>query len=78
MPALRGLNNKVAVTIHDKKALIRPYAFPKPPVLKNKEYFLEQRSVTYLLAERWLLTLCFISLFKKYQGLTCTTFANNA
>ncbi len=37
-PALIGSNNKLAVTIQDKKVLVRAHAFPAPPIFFETEY----------------------------------------
>lgn len=37
-PALKGPNNEVAVTMHDKEALVRAHAFPKPPAFQGNEH----------------------------------------
>ena len=37
-PALIGLNNKIAVIMQDKKALVRLHAFLPPPIFYKTEY----------------------------------------
>lgn len=43
-PALQGPNNQIAVIMHDKKALVRAHAFPKPPIFQGNEYLPGQES----------------------------------
>lgn len=43
-PALKGPNNKVAVIMQDKEALVRSHAFPKPPAFQGNEYLPGQGS----------------------------------
>ena len=37
-PVLIGPNNEIAVTMQDKKALVRMHAFPPPPIFDGMEY----------------------------------------
>lgn len=43
-PALQGPNNQIAVIMHDKKALVRAHAFPKPLIFQGNEYLPGQES----------------------------------
>ncbi len=37
MPALKGPNDEIAITMHAKEALVRAHAFPKPPMFPGRE-----------------------------------------
>ena len=37
-PVLKGSNNKIAVTMEAKEALVKAHAFSKPPISQGTEY----------------------------------------
>ena len=49
--ALKGPNDKIVVTMQDKEALVRAYAFPKPPLFHGSEYQPTQGSAHLLVTQ---------------------------
>ena len=67
-PALRGPNNKVAITMHDKEALVRAHAFPKPPIFEDNEYSPRQGSAHLSVSIETVAQVLFCQSIKKAPG----------
>ena len=67
-PALKGPNDEIAVTMHEKEALVRAHAFPKPPTFQGNEYSTGQGSAHLLVNVETIAQVLFCQSVKKAPG----------
>ena len=66
--ALKGLNNEFAITMRDKKALVRVHAFPKPAIFEGNKYLPGQTSAHLLTSIETVAQALFCQSIKKTPG----------
>ena len=67
-PALKGPNDEIAVIMHEKEALVRAHAFPKPPIFQGNEYSPGQGSAHLLVNVETVAQALFYQSVKKAPG----------
>ena len=73
-PALKGPNNEVVITMHDKEALVRAHAFPKPSIFEGNRYSPGQGSAHLSVSIETVVQALFCQSIKKALGLNMHDF----